>query len=107
VGDFWDSIGNVNEINTQLKKMNRMHVDASVLLRRGNKITMGGRGGRDLGGRKEGEGKGRGQDQMWGRSTESWEIERRCVAVGNGEMRLATRKSQMTEQQEAPRTQWA
>jgi hypothetical protein len=21
VGDFWDSIGNVNEINTQLKKM--------------------------------------------------------------------------------------
>jgi hypothetical protein len=22
VGDFWDSIGNVNEINTQLKKKN-------------------------------------------------------------------------------------
>jgi hypothetical protein len=22
VGDFWDSIGNVNEINTQFKKMN-------------------------------------------------------------------------------------
>jgi hypothetical protein len=22
VGDFWDSIGNVNEINTQLKKIN-------------------------------------------------------------------------------------
>jgi hypothetical protein len=23
VGDFWDSIGNVNEINTQLKKINK------------------------------------------------------------------------------------
>jgi hypothetical protein len=23
VGDFWDSIGNVNEINTQLKKKRR------------------------------------------------------------------------------------
>jgi hypothetical protein len=23
VGEFWDSIGNVNEINTQLKKKNR------------------------------------------------------------------------------------
>jgi hypothetical protein len=26
VGDFWDSIGNVNEINTQLKKKNQGQV---------------------------------------------------------------------------------
>jgi hypothetical protein len=25
VGDFWDSIGNVNEINTQLKKKKRKY----------------------------------------------------------------------------------
>ena len=35
-------------------------MDDSVLLRRGNKIFMGGRGWRDLGGKKERRGKRRG-----------------------------------------------
>jgi hypothetical protein len=30
VGDFWDSIGNVNEINTQFKKMFFRKYKASV-----------------------------------------------------------------------------
>jgi hypothetical protein len=39
-------------------------VDASVLLRRGNKIIMGGRGRKDLGEIEEGQGGKVGQDQM-------------------------------------------
>jgi hypothetical protein len=26
VGNFWDSIGNINEINTQLKKEQELHI---------------------------------------------------------------------------------
>jgi len=32
--------------------------------------------------------------------------EQRCVARGNGELGVATRKSQKPGKQEAPRTQW-
>ena len=64
------------------KKKEDQSVDASVLLRRGNKIIMGG-SGRDLGG----GGRGRircGRRQ--GRSTEDQEIEWRCVAGGGREL---------------------
>ena len=39
------------------------------------------------------------------RYTEDQEIEQRCVAMGDGELGVATRKSQMPGKQEAPRTQ--
>ena len=45
---------------------------------------------------------------MWeesGRCTEDQEIEQRYIAVGDGELGVATRKSQMLGKQEAPRTQ--
>ena len=38
------------------------------------------------------------------RSTEGQEFEQRCVAMGNGELRIATSKSQMPGKQEATRT---
>jgi hypothetical protein len=40
-----------------------------------------------------------------GTFTEGQEIEKRCVAVGNGELRIAIRKFQIPEKQQAPRTQ--
>ena len=39
-----------------LKRKEDQRVDASVLLRRGNKIIKGSRSGRNLGGREEGKG---------------------------------------------------
>jgi hypothetical protein len=30
VGDFWDSIGNVNEINTQFKKKRKKHLHLKI-----------------------------------------------------------------------------
>ena len=45
---------------------------------------------------------------MWeetGRCREGQEIEQRCVAMGDGELGVATRTSQMTEKEENPRTQ--
>jgi hypothetical protein len=39
------------------------------------------------------------------RSTEGQETEWKYVAVGDGELRVATRKSQMPWKQEIPRTQ--
>jgi hypothetical protein len=39
------------------------------------------------------------------RCTQGQEIEQRCVAMGDGELGIATRKSQMPGKQEAPRTQ--
>ena len=50
------------------------------------------------GGIEEGQGE-EGQDQVWeeiGRFTEGQEIEESCVTMGYGELRVATRKSQMT-----------
>jgi hypothetical protein len=40
-----------------------------------------------------------------GWSTEGQEIEQRCVAMGNGELGVATRKLQIPRKQETPRTQ--
>ena len=39
------------------------------------------------------------------RCTEGQEIEQRCVAMGDGELGVATRKSQTPGKQETPRTQ--
>jgi hypothetical protein len=50
-----------------------------------------------MGGKKEGEVK-RGQEQVseeTGRSTEGQVIEWRCVALGDGKLGVATRKSQI------------
>ena len=62
-----------------------------------------GEGGRKRRGREKGNrircGRG------WRRSTEGQEIEQRCVAVGDGELGVATRKSQMPGKQEVPRIQ--
>jgi hypothetical protein len=46
------------------------------------------------------------QRLLRGRCREGQEIEQRCVAMGHGELGVATRKSQMGGKQEAPRTQW-
>ena len=76
------------------------------LLRRGNKIREV-EGGSDLGGRQAGERKKRGRiryGRRWRRCTEGQEIEQRCVAMGDGELGVATRKSQMPGKQEPPRT---
>ena len=61
-----------------------------------------------MGGREEGEGNKRGRikyGRRWRRCTEGQEIEQRCVAMGDGELGVATRKSQMPGTQEIPRTQ--
>ena len=66
-------------------------------------------GRRDLGEREEGEEKKRGRiryGRRWRRCTEGQEIEQRCVAMGDGELGVATRKSQMPGKQEPPRTPW-
>ena len=93
----------------KLKRKEDQRVDASVLLRRGNKIIKGSRGWEGLG-RKRGEGgEKRGRiryGRRWRRCTEGQEIEQRCVAMGDGELGVATRKSQMPGKQEPPRTPW-
>jgi hypothetical protein len=79
-------------------------VDDSVLLRRGNKIIMGGRGRKGLGREREWGGK-KGAGPGCGRGcTKGQEIEQRCVTVGDGELGVATRKSQMPGKQEVTRT---
>jgi hypothetical protein len=37
VGDFWDSIGNVNEINTQLKKINKKRSKTNIIKKKRRK----------------------------------------------------------------------
>jgi hypothetical protein len=49
----------------KLKKKEDQSVDASVLLRRGNKVITGGRGWEGLGRKRRGEGRKGGQDQVW------------------------------------------
>jgi hypothetical protein len=69
----------------------------------------GGRG-REAPGRKRGQGVGKrariGYGRRQGRSTEGQEIELMFVAVRDGELGVATRKSQMSGEQEVSRTQW-
>jgi hypothetical protein len=65
-------------------------------------------GWRDLGGKEERGGKsGRiGYGKIWRRCTEGQEIEQRCVGMGDGDLGVATRKSQKTGKQEPPKTPW-
>ena len=43
--------------------------------------------------------------RRWKRCTEGHEIEQKYVAMGDGELEVATRKFQMPGKQETPRTQ--
>jgi hypothetical protein len=76
-------------------------------LERGTKSSREVEDRRDLGGREEGEVKKRRRiryRRRWRRCTEGQEIEQRSVAMGNGELGIATRKSQMPGKQEPSRT---
>jgi hypothetical protein len=79
----------------KLKKKEDQSVGASVL-RRGNKMLTGRRGWEGLGRNKRrgvrGEGSGMGGDRD--------EFEQRGVAMGNGELGVATSKSQMPGKQD-------
>ena len=91
----------------KLKNKEDRSVDASVLLRRGNNIIKGSRGwkgpGRKRGGGGEKEESRIRYGRRW-RCTEGQEIEQRYVVVGDGELGVATRKSQLAGKQEPPRT---
>ena len=93
---------------TQGEKRSHQSVDAIVLLSRGKWIFSGRYSERGI---WEWERSGRGKgDQFryrwrWGRSTESWEFERRYVVVRKGELGVATRKSQTPGTLEVSRTQ--
>jgi hypothetical protein len=78
-------------------------VSASVLLRRVNIIIKGSRGWERFGRKRRG-GKERGGDGR--KYREGQEIEQRCVAMGDGELEVVTRKSQMPGKQEPPRIPW-
>jgi hypothetical protein len=72
----------------KLKRKEDLKVEASVLLRRGNKIREV-EGVRDLEGREEGEGKKKERirfGRRWRRCTEGHEIEQRHLAMGDGEL---------------------
>jgi hypothetical protein len=42
--------------------------------------------------------------RKWRRCTEGQKIEQRCIAMGDGDLGVAIRKSQMQGKQECPRT---
>jgi hypothetical protein len=95
----------------KVKKKQDQSLDASVLLRRGNKLIMGcigwagiwrKRGG---GEDKKGPGSGVGGDRGVGRCTEGQEIKQRCIEMWYRELWIANRKFQMPGKQESPRTQ--
>ena len=66
---------------------------------------MGGRGRKELG-REKAQGQKKGAKVRYGRSegecTEGQDFEQSCVALGNGELGVATRKSWMPGNQMAP-----
>jgi hypothetical protein len=84
-------------------------MSASVILRRGNKIIMGGRRCEGLGWKKGGGGEGKGGKIRYGRRrwrcTEGQKIEQRYAAMGDRELGVATRKPHVSGKQEALRTQ--
>ena len=76
----------------------------------GTKLSWKTEGGRDLTLEEEKRGREKRGDRTrcrrrQGSCTECEEIEQRCVAMGDGELWVATRKSQMPRKQETPRTQ--
>ena len=93
----------------KLKNKEDQSVDVSVLLRRRNKIIKGSRGWEGLERERRGGRENEGQNRVWEEMEEMYrgsENGKRCVAVGNGELQVATRKSQMPGKQEPPRTPW-
>ena len=52
-------------VHMKLKKKEDQSVDASVLLRRGNKIIKGSRGWEELGRKRRGGGEKEGKNQVW------------------------------------------
>jgi hypothetical protein len=89
----------------KLNKKDHQSVDASILLRRGNKIIMGGKWRE--GPKWEREEEKWEQDQVWQETVEksrgSGKL-REYVTVWGSELRVATRKSQVPRKQEVPRT---
>ena len=70
-------------------------MDATVLLRRGKKIISGDRGRKESGRERSRGGKTGGwfrYRRRWGEKYRGQGLERRCVAVGNGDLGVATRK---------------
>ena len=58
-----------------------------------------------MGGTWEEEKRGRGKrEEESGIGGDGQEIDQRCAAMGDGELRVATRKSQMPGEHEPPRT---
>ena len=86
----------------KLERKEDQRMDACVLLRRGNKIIKGSRGQEGLGRKKRGRGGKEGKNQVWEEITEGQEFEQRCVAIGDGELGVATRKSQMLGKKDTP-----
>jgi hypothetical protein len=72
------------------KKKEDQSMDASVLLRRGNKIITNQGRGKEGAGRERGGGGKVGAESLWeemgGRSEEGQEFELRCVSLGDGEL---------------------
>jgi hypothetical protein len=93
-------------IHMKLKRKDDQRVDASVLLRRRNKIIKGSRGWEGLGKKRREKGEKRGRiryGRRWRRYTKHQKIEQSCVAMEDGELRVATTKSQMLRKQKPPR----
>jgi hypothetical protein len=87
----------------KLKRNDDQRVDVSVLHRRGNNIIKKEEGRKHLGRREKGEGKKRGRiryGRIWSRFVEG----QRCLAIGDGELGVATKKSQMLVKQETTST---
>jgi hypothetical protein len=90
----------------KLRKKKDQSVEASELLRRGNKIVTGRRGTWEEEKRERGK---RGRIRYWRRLDDIQrvsKVNRGVRQLGNGELGVATRKSQMPGKQKAPRTQW-
>jgi hypothetical protein len=92
--------------NMKLKRNEDQRMHVSVLLRSGNRVIKGSREWDGLGRNRRGGGEeGRIRyGRRWKRCIEIQEIEQRCVAMGDRELWVATRKSQMPGNQEPPRT---
>ena len=90
----------------ELKKKEDQSLDASVLWRRVNKIIGGGKG-REGPARERGRGVKWGQGQVCEATGENYGgSEIKYVAVGDGELGIATRMSQTPGKQEASIIHW-
>ena len=81
----------------KFKKKEDQSVNASILLRKGNKIITGGRGMKGSGRKRGGWGRSGGRiryRKRWERNTDGQKIEQKPVAVGNWEVGLETARLQ-------------